>query len=90
MVRSVSKWSAGVDDTEDSIQSAYLEIIKNAEHFIYIEVCWNTLNDMQIGSFKPATSDDYVNFLLVAAYVWEFQAHSQPLVKESLAVKWAN
>ena len=38
VVRSVSKWSAGVD-TEDSIQSAYLEVIKNAEHFIYIEVC---------------------------------------------------
>ena len=43
-------------------------------------------HDMQIGSFKPATSNDYVNFLLAAAYVWEFQAHSQPLVKESLAV----
>ena len=38
VIRSVSKWSAGVD-TEQSIQSAYLEIIKNAEHFIYIEVC---------------------------------------------------
>ena len=38
VVRSVSKWSAGVD-TEHSIQSAYLEIINNAEHFIYIEVC---------------------------------------------------
>ena len=51
VVRSVSKWSAGVR-TEHSIQSAYLEIIKNAEHFIYIEVCTRC---MQIRSFKPAT-----------------------------------
>ncbi|KAF8962898.1 phospholipase D/nuclease [Flammula alnicola] len=35
-VRSVSDWSHGVL-TEHSIQDAYIELIKNAEHFIYIE-----------------------------------------------------
>ena len=38
VVRSVSRSSAGVA-TESSIHSAYLKIIENAEHFIYIEVC---------------------------------------------------
>ena len=38
VVRSVTKWSAGVD-TESSIQSAYRQLIEDADHFIYIEVC---------------------------------------------------
>ncbi|RDB28300.1 Phospholipase D1 [Hypsizygus marmoreus] len=36
VVRSVSDWSHGVL-TEHSIQTAYLKLIENAEHFIYIE-----------------------------------------------------
>ncbi|KAF8641650.1 hypothetical protein AX16_009876 [Volvariella volvacea WC 439] len=36
VVRSVSDWSHGVL-TEDSIQQAYLRLIEEAEHFIYIE-----------------------------------------------------
>ena len=38
MLRSVSAWSAGVNETEHSIQNGYIEAIKNAEHYIYIEV----------------------------------------------------
>ena len=38
MLRSVSSWSAGVNETEHSIQTGYIEAINNAEHFIYIEV----------------------------------------------------
>lgn len=37
VVRSVSKWSAGVDETEASIFSAYVDLIRQAKHFIYIE-----------------------------------------------------
>ena len=36
LVRSCSKWSNGTE-TEHSIQNAYIDIIKNAEHFVYIE-----------------------------------------------------
>ncbi|KAF6747521.1 phospholipase D [Ephemerocybe angulata] len=36
VVRSVSDWSHGVL-TEDSIQQAYIKLISEAEHFIYIE-----------------------------------------------------
>ena len=36
LLRSVAKWSAG-QEHEDSIYNAYLDMIKNAEHFIYIE-----------------------------------------------------
>lgn len=36
IVRSVSKWSNGVD-TEKSIADAYCQVIRNSEHFIYIE-----------------------------------------------------
>ena len=38
IVRSVSTWSAGVA-TENSIHSAYIDLIRKAKHFIYIEVC---------------------------------------------------
>ena len=42
VVRSVDKWSAGCS-LEKSIQEAYVDAIRNAEHFIYIEVCWSQL-----------------------------------------------
>ncbi|MBA0770961.1 hypothetical protein Gotri_019499 [Gossypium trilobum] len=37
VIRSVSQWSAGTSQTEESIHSAYCSLIENAEHFIYIE-----------------------------------------------------
>ncbi|XP_063885233.1 phospholipase D1-like isoform X2 [Scylla paramamosain] len=37
VVRSVGKWSAGVDDIEASIFSAYVDLIRRAKHYIYIE-----------------------------------------------------
>ncbi|KZF26507.1 phospholipase D/nuclease [Xylona heveae TC161] len=36
IVRSCSKWSGGVP-TEHSVANAYIEVIKNSQHFIYIE-----------------------------------------------------
>ena len=37
-LRSGSFWSCGTRTVEHSIQNAYLHLIENAEHFIYIEV----------------------------------------------------
>ncbi|KAL8134057.1 phospholipase D zeta 1-like [Apium graveolens] len=37
VVRSVSQWSAGTSQTEDSIHRAYCSLIEQAEHFVYIE-----------------------------------------------------
>ncbi|XWS57471.1 hypothetical protein CRYUN_Cryun09bG0176700 [Craigia yunnanensis] len=37
VIRSVSQWSAGTSQTEESIHSAYCSLIEKAEHFIYIE-----------------------------------------------------
>ncbi|KAL8553907.1 hypothetical protein ACS0TY_002247 [Phlomoides rotata] len=37
IVRSVSQWSAGTSQTEDSIHRAYCALIEEAEYFIYIE-----------------------------------------------------
>lgn len=39
VIRSVSQWSAGTSQIEDSIHNAYYSLIEKAEHFIYIEVC---------------------------------------------------
>ena len=36
IIRSISQWSCGVQ-TEKSIQAAYLDLIDNAQHYIYIE-----------------------------------------------------
>lgn len=38
ILRSSSEWSAGLYDTERSIQNGYLYAIEKSEHFIYIEV----------------------------------------------------
>ncbi|KAJ0015129.1 hypothetical protein Pint_19691 [Pistacia integerrima] len=37
IIRSVSQWSAGTSQTEESIHSTYCSLIENAQHFIYIE-----------------------------------------------------
>ncbi|XP_057962752.1 phospholipase D zeta 1-like isoform X2 [Malania oleifera] len=37
VIRSVSQWSAGTSQTEQSIHRAYCSLIEKAEHFIYIE-----------------------------------------------------
>ncbi|KAI9122956.1 hypothetical protein K1719_005845 [Acacia pycnantha] len=37
VIRSVSQWSAGTSQTEQSIHNAYCSLIEEAEHFIYIE-----------------------------------------------------
>lgn len=37
VLRSVSHWSTLIDKNEDSIQQAYLSLIANAKHYIYIE-----------------------------------------------------
>ncbi|XP_057538983.1 phospholipase D zeta 1-like isoform X2 [Amaranthus tricolor] len=37
IIRSVSQWSAGTSQDEDSIHRAYCALIEQAEHFIYIE-----------------------------------------------------
>lgn len=39
VLRSVDQWSVGTVN-EHSILNAYIETIKKAEHFIYIEVQW--------------------------------------------------
>lgn len=44
IIRSVSQWSAGTSQPEDSIHRAYCSLIQNAEHFIYIEVYHKLIN----------------------------------------------
>lgn len=38
VIRSVSQWSAGTSQSEDSIHRAYCYLIEKAEYFVYIEV----------------------------------------------------
>ncbi|XP_050380280.1 phospholipase D zeta 1-like isoform X2 [Argentina anserina] len=37
IIRSVSQWSAGTSQPEESIHNAYCSLIEKAEHFVYIE-----------------------------------------------------
>lgn len=37
LVRSSADWSSGLDPPEHSIQTAYCDIIRNAQHYVYIE-----------------------------------------------------
>lgn len=38
ILRSASDWSAGIKYHEESIHNAYVHVIENSQHFIYIEV----------------------------------------------------
>ncbi len=37
VLRSGASWSVGMKYTEDSIQQAYVDMITNAQHYVYIE-----------------------------------------------------
>ena len=37
ILRSASTWSLGIDSTEHSIQTAYIKMIEDSDHFVYIE-----------------------------------------------------
>ncbi|PNY28575.1 Phospholipase D1 [Tolypocladium capitatum] len=37
MLRSAAAWSLGIEETERSIQTAYIKMIEDSEHFVYIE-----------------------------------------------------
>ncbi|KAG6014671.1 hypothetical protein E4U43_006287 [Claviceps pusilla] len=37
MLRSASTWSLGIDETEHSIQNAYIKMIEDSDHFVYME-----------------------------------------------------
>ncbi|XP_076958230.1 phospholipase D zeta 1-like isoform X1 [Bidens hawaiensis] len=69
VIRSVSPWSGGTSQTEDSIHKAYCSLIENAEKFIYIE------NQF----FISGLSDDDViqNRVLEALYRRILRAHKE-------------
>lgn len=59
ILRSASTWSLGVEDTEQSIQSAYIKMIEDSEHFVYIEnqffiTSTETLNNKMINRIGDA------------------------------------
>lgn len=41
MIRSAADWSAGIKYHEESIHAAYVSVIENSKHYIYIEVSGN-------------------------------------------------
>ncbi|KAK3381294.1 hypothetical protein B0H63DRAFT_450651 [Podospora didyma] len=59
ILRSASTWSLGVEDTEQSIHLAYVKIIEDSEHFVYIEnqffiTSTETLNNKMVNRIGDA------------------------------------
>ncbi|KAF7817946.1 Phospholipase D zeta 1 [Senna tora] len=69
IIRSVSHWSAGTSQTEESIHTAYCSLIEKAKHFIYIE------NQFFISGL--ATDDTIQNRVLEALYRRIILAHKE-------------
>ncbi|VVA96594.1 unnamed protein product [Arabis nemorensis] len=69
IIRSVSQWSAGTSQPEDSIHQAYCSLIENAEHFIYIE------NQFFISGLEK--DDTILNRILEALFRRILKAHEE-------------
>ncbi|GAU29391.1 hypothetical protein TSUD_31980 [Trifolium subterraneum] len=69
VIRSVSQWSVGTSQTEESIHTAYCSLIEKAKHFIYIE------NQFFISGL--AMDDTIQNRVLEAIYRRILQAHKE-------------
>ncbi|KAL0387383.1 UNVERIFIED_CONTAM: Phospholipase D zeta 1 [Sesamum radiatum] len=79
VVRSVSQWSAGTSQTEDSIHRAYCALIEEAEHFIYVE------NQFFISGLSE---DDVIqNRVLESLYTRIMRAHEEKRGKSSILEK---
>lgn len=48
IIRSVSQWSAGTSQIEESIHKAYCSLIDRAEHIVYIEVELALISNLQL------------------------------------------
>ena len=59
-IRSASPWSIGLAEKENSIHECYLTLIKEAEHFIYIENQFFISNYTDTSSKEEAGKDDMV------------------------------
>ncbi|KAK2456651.1 phospholipase D P1 [Trifolium repens] len=69
VIRSVSQWSVGTSQPEESIHTAYCSLIEKAKHFIYIE------NQFFISGL--AKDDTIQNRILEAIYRRILQAHKE-------------
>ncbi|GAB2277379.1 Phospholipase D zeta 1 [Dionaea muscipula] len=69
VIRSVSQWSAGTSQAEESIHRAYCSLIEKAEHFIYIE------NQFFISGLKGDTTIQ--NRVLEALFSRILKAHKE-------------
>ncbi|XP_042891431.1 phospholipase D1-like isoform X5 [Penaeus japonicus] len=70
VLRSVGKWSAGLEEEEASIFSAYVSLIRNAKHYIYIE------NQFFITCASSTGSRDVSNYIGHEIVERIVQAHS--------------
>ncbi|PIN08407.1 Phospholipase D1 [Handroanthus impetiginosus] len=69
VIRSVSQWSAGTSQIEESIHNAYCSLIERAEHYVYIE------NQFFISGLS---SDEMIqNRILEALYRRIMRAHNE-------------
>ena len=89
VLRSCSKWSAGIDGFEDSIYRAYVNAIKAAEHYVYIENQFFITNSGQAAS-TPSNSNVEQAFSMpqiaaeAGAYVQEIFNMAAPNVGSSV------
>ena len=62
-IRSIGSWSAGLNIVEMSIYKSQLEAIKNAEHYIYIEVCIHSreLSNSNKNQYFISAAKDRIN-----------------------------
>ncbi|XP_035212682.1 phospholipase D2-like [Stegodyphus dumicola] len=67
VLRSLCLWSGGISETENSIQEAYIQVIREAKHFIYIE------NQFFIS--QPSGDRNVLNGIADALYYRILKAH---------------
>ncbi|XWS38995.1 hypothetical protein CRYUN_Cryun18bG0012000 [Craigia yunnanensis] len=68
IIRSVSQWSSGTSQIEESIHCAYFSLIEKAEHFVYIE------NQFFISGLS---GDEIIRNCVLEALYWRImQAHN--------------
>ncbi|KAG7274081.1 hypothetical protein CRUP_028788 [Coryphaenoides rupestris] len=65
ILRSASDWSAGIKYHEESIHNAYVHVITNSQHFVYIEVTMIRGDCSIISQLKREMGDLWINYISI-------------------------
>ena len=83
VLRSASKWSVGIEETENSICQAYIKLIQEAKHYIYIENQFFVSKSFDKDDELNCQNKEYLSKLVINTIAYEIRKRIIKAYKEN-------